>query len=233
MTLTYALPEESLPPVQRILLAERIRIAQELHDTLLQGFVSASMQLHVAVDRPPVDSSAKPVLRRVLQLMTQVIEEGRNAVQHLRSSSGGNLDLEHAFSEINQELGFGQEIAFRVIVAGRPRLLRKAVRDEVYRIGREALVNAFRHAGAMNIEVELEYTPRHLRVVVRDDGRGIDPRVLRSERDKHWGLLGMRERSERIGAKLRIWSRHAAGTEVELSVPGRIAFDRGKSRPSV
>ena len=265
MALTYALPEAMVHPVQRVLLAERIRIAQELHDTLLQGFLSASMQLNVAVDRLRMDSPAKPRLRRVLQLMTQVIEEGRNAVQHLRSSSGGNLDLEHAFSEINQELGFGQEIAFRVIVehlffyrfslcADRLFLLlvlvdirekfcmlvrtgdrqrRAQLRDEVYRIGREALVNAFRHAGAMNIEVELEYTPRHLRVVVRDDGRGIDPRVLRSELDKHWGLLGMRERSERIGAKLRIWSRHAAGTEVELSVPGRIAFDRGKSRPSV
>src|SRR2546425_10181456 len=112
MTLTYALPEESLPPVQRILLAERIRIAQELHDTLLQGFVSASMQLHVAVDRLPVDSSAKPVLRRVLQLMTQVIEEGRNAVLRLRSSSDDNPDLEHAFSQINEELGVSQQIAF-------------------------------------------------------------------------------------------------------------------------
>jgi len=157
--------------------------------------------------------------------MTQVIEEGRNAILRLRSSSGENLDLEHAFSEVNQELGFQQQIAFRVIVLGRPRLLRNAVREHVYRIGREALVNAFHHAGARNIEVEVEYAPRRLRVVVRDDGRGIDTRLLQSERGEHWGLLGMRERSERIGAKLRIWSRHAAGTEVELSVPGRVAFD--------
>ncbi len=225
MTLTYALPEESLPPVQRILLAERIRIAQELHDTLLQGFVSASTQLHVVVDRLPVDSPTEAPLKRVLQLMRQVIEEGRNAILRLRSSSGENLDLERAFSEINQELGFQQQIAFRVIVLGRPRLLRNAVREHVYRIGREALVNAFRHARGRNIEVEVEYAPRRLRVVVRDDGRGIDTRLLQSERGEHWGLLGMRERSERIGAKLRIWSRHAAGTEVELSVPGRVAFD--------
>jgi len=228
MALTYALPEESVHPVQRILLAERIRIAQELHDTLLQGLLSASMQLYVAVDRLPVDSPAKPPLRRVLQSMTQVIEEGLNAVLCLRSSYGENLDLEHAFSEINQELGFEQQIAFRLIVLGRPRLLRNDVREHVYRIGREALVNAFRHARATNIEVELEYAPRRLRVVVRDDGRGIDTRLLQSEKDKHWGLMGMRERSERIGGKLRIWSRHAAGTEVELSVPDRVAFDGGK-----
>ncbi len=225
MELTYALHEESEPPIERILLAERVRIAQALHDTLLQGLVSASMQLHVAVDRLPMDSPAKPPLTRVLQLMTQAIEEGRNAILRLRSSSGENLDLERAFSEINEELGFGQQITFRVIVLGLPRLLRNTVREDVYRIGREALVNAFRHARAGNIEVEVEYAPRRLRVVVRDDGRGIDTRLLQSERDKHWGLLGMRERSERIGAKLRIWSRHAAGTEVELSVPGHVAYD--------
>src|SRR4030095_7101273 len=124
MALAYSLPEEPVSPVERILLAERIRIAQELHDTLLQGFVSALMQLHVAVDHLPTHSPTKPPLRRVLQLMTQVIEEGRNAILRLPSSSGENLDLERAFSEIlerafsevNEELGLPQKIAFRVIV---------------------------------------------------------------------------------------------------------------------
>jgi signal transduction histidine kinase len=96
--------------------------------------------------------------------------------------------------------------------------------DEVYRIGREALVNAFRHSHAKNIEVELEYTPARLRVLVRDDGCGIDPQVLKSGREGHWGLVGMRERAEQIGAKLSVWSRATAGTEIELSVPGNIAF---------
>ena len=108
------------------------------------------------------------------------------------------------------------------------RTLRSAVHEHVYLIGREALINAFRHADAKNIEVELEYAPRRLRVAVRDDGRGIDKR-LQAELYKHWGLLGMRERSEKIGAKLRIWSRHMAGTEVELSVPGRVAFGGERS----
>jgi signal transduction histidine kinase len=103
------------------------------------------------------------------------------------------------------------------------------VRDEVYRIGREALVNAFRHSGATNIEVELEYTTSQLRVLVRDNGCGIDPQVLDSGRKGHWGLSGMRERAERIGAKLKILSKAAGGTEVEVRIPGSLAFE---SRPS-
>lgn len=206
-------------------LAERVRIARELHDTLLQGFLSASMQLHVAVDQLPVDSPAKPRLGRVLELMGQVIEEGRNAIRGIRSSDSNSLDLEQAFSRIPQELTVQEQIGFRVIVEGRPRALHPILRDEVYRIGREALVNAFRHSRARSIEVELEYAANHLRILVRDDGCGIDPQVLRAGRDGHWGLSGMRERAERIGARLKVRSRDATGTEVELSVPGPIAFE--------
>jgi signal transduction histidine kinase len=205
-------------------LAERTRIAQELHDTLLQGFVSASMQLHVATDQLPDDAPAKRSLGRVLTLMGQVIEEGRNAVRGLRSSADRSNNLEQAFSRIPQELGIPTSANYRVIVEGRPRPLHPVIRDEVYRIGREALVNAFRHAGAKSIEVQLEYAAQHLRMLVRDDGCGIDPLVLRSGRDGHWGLSGMRERADRIGAPLKVWSRAAAGTEVELTVPRHIAF---------
>src|SRR5687768_9824871 len=98
------------------------------------------------------------------------------------------------------------------------------IRDDVYRIGREALVNAFRHSGATRIEVGVECGRRHLRVLVRDDGSGIDDEVLRSGRDGHWGLSGMRERAERIGARLKVRSRAASGTEVELNVPGHVAY---------
>lgn len=210
-------------------LAERTRIAQDLHDTLLQGFLSASMQLHVAADSLPDDSAARPRLDRVLKLMAQVIEEGRNAVQGLRSSQSGSHDLDQAFSRIQQELGVQEEIDFRVIVQGRPQALHPVLRDEVYRIGREAVVNAFRHAQAKSIEVELEYTTKHFRFLVRDDGCGIDPHVLQQGREGHWGLPGMRERAERIGAKLHVYSSASAGTEVELSVPNHIAFLAKKS----
>jgi signal transduction histidine kinase len=205
-------------------LAERTRIAQELHDTLLQGVLSASMQLHVAADNLPADSPARAPLDHVQRLMTQVIEEGRNAVRGLRSNSSDSLGLEQALSLVRQELSAAEQIGFRVVVEGRPRPLRPAVRDEVYRVGHEALVNAFRHSRAKNIEVEVEYVAGSLRLLVSDDGVGIDPQVLRSGRDGHWGLSGMRERAERIGARLKVRSRAAAGTEVELTVPGRVAF---------
>jgi signal transduction histidine kinase len=205
-------------------LAERMRIAQELHDTLLQGVLSASMQLHVAVDKLPADSPARAQFSHVQQLMRQVIEEGRNAVRGLRSVSSDSLGLEHALSQVRQELAAGEQVGFRVVVEGKPRPLHPFIRDEVYRIGHEALVNAFRHAQSKNIEVEVEYVAGNLRLLISDDGVGIDPQVLRSGRDGHWGLSGMRERAEKIGARLKVRSRAAAGTEVELTVPGRVAF---------
>ncbi len=204
-------------------LAERTRIARDLHDTLLQGFISASMQLHVVADRLPSDSPEKGSLDRVLRLMGDVIEQGRSAVRGLRSAADAD-DLEQAFSKLEQELAVQGQAGFHVLVEGQPRPLHPLIRDEVYRIGREAVVNAFRHAGAKRIEVELEYAASRLRVLVRDDGRGIDPEVLQSGRDGHWGLSGMRERAERIGARLKVWSRDEAGTEVEMSIPGHIAF---------
>jgi signal transduction histidine kinase len=216
-------------------LDERMRIAQELHDTLLQGFLSASMQLHVAVDSLPEDSPVKLRLNHVRQLMGQVIEEGRNTVQGLRSITTDSLDLEQAFSRIRQELAGdeknGEQIGLRVIVEGRPRSLHPILRDEVYRIGREALVNAFRNSGAQSVEVELEYTARHLRILVRDDGCWLGPQASQPGGDVQREQSGMRERAERIGARLKVRRRAATGTEVELSVPSRVAFlDRSSTR---
>ena len=205
-------------------LAERTRIAQELHDTLLQGFLSASMQLDVAVDRLPADSPARPPLSRVLDLMRQVIDEGRNAVRGLRSAQSVSLNLEQAFSRVQQEVGVTEEVAFRIIVDGEPRPLHPVLRDEIYRIGREALVNAFRHSRATSIELQIEYSTGQFRILVRDNGLGIDPHMLQSGRDGHFGLSGMRERAERVGGQIKLWSRSEAGTEVELTVPGSIAF---------
>jgi signal transduction histidine kinase/streptogramin lyase len=205
-------------------LAERTRIAQELHDTLLQGFLSVSMQLHVAVDMVPASSPAKRLLGRILQLMGQVIGEGREALKGLRTPQTSSLNLEQAFSEIKQEMAIPDEIDFRVIVDGRPKPLHPVLRDEIYRIGREALVNSFRHSHAKTIEVELEYGVRLLRILVRDNGCGIDPQVLQTGREGHWGLPGMRERAERIGARLHVWSSATAGTEVILSIPSNLAF---------
>src|SRR5439155_17484587 len=119
-------------------LAERTRIAQELHDALLQGFLSASMQLHVVAEHVPAESEDKPRLNRVLELMRNVIEEGRNAVKGLRSHTVGNQDdLEQALSRVREELNSKEAIDFRVIGEGQARPLDAVIRDDVYRIGRE------------------------------------------------------------------------------------------------
>ncbi len=205
-------------------LAERMRVAQELHDTLLQGVISASMQLHVVVEQLPAGSPAQPAMDRILQLMGEVIEDGRNTLRGIRSSSESSGQLEQEFLRMHKELGMDEKINFRVVVEGSPRPLQSLIRNEIYSIGREAMVNAFRHSGANNLEVELEYAADQMTLVVRDNGCGIDPQVLRAGRDGHWGLSGMRERADRIGASFRVLSAASAGTQIELSIPGRVAF---------
>ena len=128
-----------------------------------------------------------------------------------------------SFSRIPQELG-NQGAGFRLVVEGTPRPLRSAIRDDVYRIGREALVNAFRHSAADHIDLHLEYTAHHIRILVRDDGCGIAPNVLKGGRDGHWGLRGMREAAERIGGRLKVFRRVGDGTEVEFRLPSNVAF---------
>jgi len=116
------------------------------------------------------------------------------------------------------------QTGFRVVVEGPPIPLQPLLRDDVYRIGREALINAFRHAHARHIQVELKYCPSELSIVVRDDGCGIDPHILQGGKAGHWGLSGMRERAGRIGARLSLFSNPTAGTELQLFIPGRAAY---------
>ena len=216
--------EEDRVRKENLVLGERTRIAQELHDTLLQSFLSASMQMSVALDGIPQDWPVKPLLDRVLEIMNQGIEEGRNAIEGLRSTDYRTLDLVLALSRVQQELPVQPHVDFRVIVAGKQKPLQAPIRHEIYRIGREALVNAFCHSGARRVEFELEYASSDLRMRVRDNGCGIEPQVLRTGRDGHWGLAGMRERAARIGGQLKISSNAASGTEVQLFIPSEVAF---------
>ncbi len=210
-------------------LEERERIARDLHDTLLQGFFSAAMHLDVANDRLPADSPAKPVVQRVIELMNQVGEQGRNAIRSLRPSDRGSHDLEQALSQIREEFPAQEDVDFRVIEQGLRRSINPVVWDEVYLLGREALINAFRHSRASKIEVEVDYAGRNLRILVRDNGCGIDAHIWQTGREGHWGLSGMRERAEKIGASLEVLSRVGAGTEIELSIPGSVAFESAPS----
>jgi PAS domain S-box-containing protein len=216
--------EEERVRKENVRLEERNRIAQELHDTLLQSFLGATMQLGAAMDRLPPNSPVKSKLDAILQLMEHGIEEGRNAIQGLRSSDSHTLDLVLALSGVQHECSVKPDVDFRVSIAGRQQPLRPPVRDEIYRIGREALVNAFRHSGAKRVDVELEYAESDVRMRVRDNGCGIDPQLLEVGREGHWGLSGMRERATRIGGLLKISSTANAGTEVQLYIPGALAF---------
>ena len=206
-------------------LAERTRIAQDLHDKLLQGFVSAKMQLFTEVhDLPPETPKARR-LKGIYELLGQLIEEGRNTVKDLRASEYDELtDFEKKFLKIREEFDSSKNVDFRILINGTQRLLHPLVGNEMLQIGHEALINAFLHSRATTIEIEIEYGIRSLNLIVRDNGCGIDSEILRSGREGHWGLTGMRERAEKIKAEIRILSRVNAGTEVVVSVPRRFAF---------
>ena len=214
--------------------AERTRIARDLHDTLLQSFHGLLLRFQTAFnllpDRP---AESKQVLASAIDQAAEAITEGRDAVQGLRTSATEMNDLAESIRALGEELADenSAEAVLRVEVQGTPRALHPIVRDEVFRIAGEALRNAFRHAAAKQIEVELRYDERQLRVRVRDDGRGIDPEVLRAEgREGHFGLRGMRERAKLAGGKLTVWSGLDTGTEVELSIPAPHAYS--SSSPS-
>ena len=209
-------------------LAERTRIARELHDTLLQSFQGLMLHFQAVYDLLP-SGPAKQALEKALSRADQAIVEGRDAIQNLRSSTTVTNELGRAMAALADEFGgtgdnkIGSP-ALRVSIEGTPRELHPILRDDIYRIAREALRNAFLHAQASKIEADITYSERLLRLRIRDDGKGIDPKLLDAGRDGHWGLPGMRERAEQIGARLDIWSEVGAGTEVELRVPGPVAY---------
>jgi signal transduction histidine kinase len=211
-------------------LAERTRIARELHDTLLQSFQGLMLRLQVVDDLLP-PGKAKTQLEQTLERADQAIAEGRSAVYDLRSSALTTTDLAQALRALGDELAAEGSTAFELVVEGPPRDLHPIIRDELYRIAREALRNAFRHAGAMHIETEISYGERTLRLRIRDDGQGIPREILEAGRPSHYGLSGMRERARQIRASLEIWSGAKAGTEIELGIAGSIAYRATVSRP--
>jgi signal transduction histidine kinase len=140
-------------------------------------------------------------------------------------------DFAQAVRTLGAELGGEDAVAFRLAVEGHPREFHPIIRDELYRITREALRNAFNHAHAHRIEVEITYAERLFRLRIRDDGEGIPPEVLKQGRPGHYGLNGMRERAEQMAAKFGIWSGAAeAGTEIELTISGSTAYGKSANR---
>jgi signal transduction histidine kinase len=156
-----------------------------------------------------------------------VMLEGRQRVHALRAEAININELSEALASYGKELAEVHAIAFSVALVGSPKPLGAFVRDEAYRIGREALLNAFQHSGATRIEVEITYDHAMVRLRVRDDGGGIDPQIVNGGRPGHYGLSGMRERTQTIGGRLVIWSRPSAGTEVDLEIPAQVAYENG------
>jgi ligand-binding sensor domain-containing protein/signal transduction histidine kinase len=215
---------------------ERTSIARELHDTLLQSFQGLLLQLEVLSqiqqDRP---IEAKEKLTRIIDGTAKAITEGRDAVQGLRASTVQTNDLARAVNSLGEELAAdpaNQAVpTIRVTVEGEPRNLHPILRDEIYRIAAEALRNAFRHAQARQIEVEIRYDDQQFRLRVRDDGKGMDSAVLSGHgREGHFGLPGVQERANSMGGKLVVWSEVGAGTEVELRVPADAAYASAAKR---
>jgi signal transduction histidine kinase len=216
---------------------ERTRIARDLHDTLLQSFQGSLFEFQAArnlFSRRPEDAIHS--LDEAICSADAAIAEGRDAIQDLRSGYGVRGDLLRLLTATAQELSEAQAsngngTRFRVTVEGTPHLLSPALQNEVYRIGREILRNAFRHARAKQIEVEIRYDHWMLRLRIRDDGIGIDPQVLKEgARGGHWGLPGIRERAKLVGARLDFWSEAGAGTEVQITIPASVAYLR---RPDI
>jgi signal transduction histidine kinase/ligand-binding sensor domain-containing protein len=210
--------------------SERTRIARELHDTLLQSFHGLLLRFQSAANLLPARPiEAKQRLDNAIDQAAAAITEGRDAVQGLRSSAVETTELADGIKAIAEELTSDASAIdppdIDVEIEGAPRNLNPIVRDEAYRIAAEALRNAFRHAHARRIRVEIRYDKRQFRLRVRDDGKGIDEEIIRRQPVGHFGLHGMRERAGTVGGQLDVWSRVDSGTQVELSIPGAVAYD--------
>jgi signal transduction histidine kinase/ligand-binding sensor domain-containing protein len=215
---------------------ERMRIARELHDSLLQGFQGLMFRLQAVRNLlPGRPSEGVQALDIALEHGDQAIAEGRDTVSGLRQSIVGESDIAQALAALAEELaahwGNGAVPGVRVLVEGKQQELNPVLRDEIYQIAREAVRNAFRHAKAHKIEAEITYGDSQFLLHVRDDGIGIDPHVTNEgARAGHWGVPGMRERAKSFGGKLEVWSEVGAGTEVKLTVPAAIAYGKSEAR---
>jgi len=199
--------------------AERERIARELHDTLLQSTQALILTFQVEADRLPHDDPARQRIDRTIDRAVSVLTEGRDRVTQLRDTSENIRDLAAAYAGVARDYGAYGGPSFRLIVGGEPRPLDPVVADELYQIGHEAIANAFVHAQAKEIEVEVAYEPDALRLTFRDDGRGIEAAVREAGgRSGHWGLRGMRERAEKLGAHFEVTSSDVGGTGITITV---------------
>ncbi|WP_167235375.1 sensor histidine kinase [Massilia genomosp. 1] len=211
--------------------SERERIARDLHDTLLQGVHGLILRFQAIVYTIPAGSPARHSLEDALDRADQVLIEGRDRVRDLRIGAIDLSELHDALHKLGSELEQKGGARFSLSVRGTPAPLRPLVRDEVYQVGHEAIVNAFRHAHALHVKVDIDYGARLFLMTVDDDGLGIDASYRTPQgRPDHWGLRGMHERVARIGAQLIIDSDPARGSEIRLGIKAQLAYRRPQRR---
>jgi signal transduction histidine kinase len=214
---------------------ERTRITRELHDTLLQTLHGLMFRFQAARNLlPGRTEQAMQAFDGAIARTEQAIAETRDAIQDLRSELVAQSDLAELLTAMGHELESREDAnrdgpVFSVIVEGKRRRLSSILQAEVCSIARELMLNAFQHACARRIEAEIRYEDQLFRLRVRDDGKGMDPKVLEAGgRAGHWGLPGVRERAQTLGARLDLWSEAGAGTEVQLTVPAAVAYDKSR-----
>ena len=209
-------------------LAERERIARELHDTLLQSTQGLILSFQATANTMSPNQPGREMLEATLQRADEVMAEGRDRVLDLRTVHDAAADLRQAIAEACQQLAQGHTMQWRIDTEGATQVLQRKVKDEAYRIAREALVNAFGHSHGRAVEVQIIYGHAQLQLRIRDDGIGISPTTLaEGKRPGHWGLKGMQERASSVGGELSVWARPGAGTEIELTVPAARAYLKG------
>jgi signal transduction histidine kinase len=205
-------------------LDERIRLARDLHDTLLQTIQGSKLVADHArdhVDNPHLTVGA---LDRLSECLERAIAEGRDALQALRSSAGEFDSLTAALRRAAEDCSFEGELQVHVFTHGMDRELHPIARDEVYRIGYEAIRNACMHSGGTELLIDLHYRRRSLQLDIQDNGRGIDLAFLQSDKIGHFGLSYMRKRAWSLGGALNIVGTPDLGTKVSLRVPSSAVY---------
>jgi hypothetical protein len=213
--------------------AEREQIARDLHDTFFQSIQGLLLRFHTATSRLQADHPAREMFEDALKQSDEVMAEGRDLLVDLHATTSKPNDLPTALADYGEQMREGRSCNFKVALNGGVRPLHPIIFEELSRIGKEAIGNAFRHSTARSIEAELNYESNELRMRVRDDGSGIDADILKEgHRDGHLGLPSMRERAKNIGAQLDLWSRSGVGTEIEVRIPASLAYSSGQNGDS-
>jgi signal transduction histidine kinase len=203
--------------------AERAQISRDLHDTLLQGIHGLMLRFHFVAQQIPEGAPERRVMEEALTTADKVIEEGRDRVRSLRAEALSKEDLANRLAQVGTALNWDHSVQFSVATEGSSPALHPIVEDELFMIGREAVTNSFRHAGASRIDVEINSDGDAIRLRCVDNGQGIGAEILSTpEANNHFGHLGMRERAEKIGATLKCRSAPGQGTEITVTVPGRL-----------